>query len=30
MMGRRRSFAEGFSGVLLIFGGLWLATMRRT
>lgn len=30
MMGRRRSLAEGFSGVLLIFGGLWLATMRRT
>ena len=30
LMGRRRSFAEGFSGVLLIFGGLWLATLRRT
>ncbi|HEY7645243.1 MAG TPA: LysE family translocator [Hyphomicrobiales bacterium] len=30
MMGRRRSLAEGFSGVLLIFGGLWLAAMRRT
>lgn len=30
MMGRRRSLAEGFSGVVLIFGGLWLATMRRT
>ena len=30
IMGRQRSLAEGFSGVLLIFGGLWLATMRRT
>jgi threonine/homoserine/homoserine lactone efflux protein len=30
VIGRGRSFAEGFSGILLIFGGLWLATMRRT
>jgi homoserine/homoserine lactone efflux protein len=29
LMGSRRRFAEGFSGLLLIFGGLWLATMRR-
>jgi threonine/homoserine/homoserine lactone efflux protein len=29
IMGRRRRFAEGFSGIMLIGGGLWLATMRR-
>jgi homoserine/homoserine lactone efflux protein len=27
--GRRRRFAEGFGGFLLICGGLWLATARR-
>lgn len=27
--GRHRRFAEGFSGFLLICGGLWLATARR-
>ena len=30
LMGSRRRFTEGFSGMLLIFGGVWLATMRRT
>jgi threonine/homoserine/homoserine lactone efflux protein len=29
LMGSRRRFAEGFSGLLLVFGGVWLATMRR-
>lgn len=29
LMGSRRRLAEGFSGLLLVFGGVWLATMRR-
>lgn len=29
IIGRRRRFAEGFTGFLLICGGLWLATARR-
>jgi threonine/homoserine/homoserine lactone efflux protein len=29
LTGQRRRFAEGFSGALLIFGGLWLAMQRR-
>jgi len=29
LMGRRRHLAEGFSGILLICGALWLATTRR-
>ncbi len=29
LMGQRRRFAEGFSGLLLICGGVYLATMRR-